>query len=267
MQEEIWKPVIGFEGYYEVSNLGNVRSVERYVKQADHLRFVRQRIKKQVINRYGYPVVTLCRERKSQQYRVHRLVAEAFIPNPENKPFVDHINTNKLDFSIDNLRWVDAKENANNENTKRNCREKTYTKERSIKTLQTKRERGSVKGPKAVYQYAKDGSFVNEFESMEDAMRETGIHSTAIARSLNDNTMSAGGYMWLDEKHSHATPYQRRNHKKYNKVSFYSKDGELIGVYNSVEQAEKETGIFRRNIVRNASIPPGKTRRYKFVLE
>ena len=136
--EEVWKPVVGFEGYYEISSYGRVRSVERYVRQSNHLRYVPMKIKKIIPNRFGYPVVTLCRNRRSRQYGIHRLLAEAFIPNPENKPFVDHINTDITDFRLDNLRWVTAKENANNSLTLKHCRENTYTPERSKKIIESK---------------------------------------------------------------------------------------------------------------------------------
>ena len=265
MEIEIWKPIVGYEGLYEVSNYGRVKSIERYVKQADHLRYVPERIKK-TSSHFGYPVVTLCANRKSKMYPIHRLVAEAFIPNPRNKPFVDHINTDKTDFRICNLRWVDAKENANNITTLANCRERTYTPERSRKTLETKRKRGSVKGPKAVFQYTKEGQFVAEFESMEDAMRKTSIHATSIGRALDDHTQSAGGYMWFSSRAKVVEPYRKRYRRKFTKVSYYDKNGSLIKVFDSLAQAQEETGIHRENIVRNARLE-GKARRYKFKLE
>jgi len=266
MDNEIWKPISGFEGYYEVSSFGRIRSVERYVKQANHLRYVKPKIKQAIVGSDGYPRVTLCRDRKSRQYRVHRLVADSFIPNPDNKPFVDHINTDKTDFRIENLRWVDACENARNPNTMEHCRLNTYTKERSRKIHETTRARGTRNAPKTVYQYTKDGLFVESFDSLEEAGRKTNIHPTSIRRSLNDNTQSAGGYMWFTTPQTNTPLYKRREHKKYKRVSYYDKKGELIGVYGSLQEAEIETGIDRHNIVRNA-LSDSKPRRYKFKLE
>ena len=117
-EKEIWKDVLYrggmYIGYYEVSNLGRVRSVKRQVKQGNHIVSVREKIKKQNIDAHGYPYVTLCKDKKSIPAKIHTLVAEAFIPNPENKPYVDHINTDRSDYRIENLRWVTRQENYDN---------------------------------------------------------------------------------------------------------------------------------------------------------
>lgn len=97
--EEIWK-VIEEEPKYEVSNFGNIRNSKT------------KRLRKLEMNEKGYLRVKL-----NKQYRVHRLVATAFIDNPENKPEVDHIDGDKRNNRVDNLRWVTGKENMNNENT------------------------------------------------------------------------------------------------------------------------------------------------------
>ena len=97
---EIWKDVIGYEGYYQVSNLGRVKRVNG---------------KKEHILNGGlgtYIGVSLCIDGKVKQYGVHRLVAQAFIPNPENKPQVNHINGDKYDNRVENLEWTSASENS-----------------------------------------------------------------------------------------------------------------------------------------------------------
>lgn len=114
MENEIWKPIKGYEGLYEVSNLGRVKSLER-VRPNMSKGLYKERILKNQISRGGYHKVALLRnEGKMKLYSVHRLVAEAFIPNPFNKPCIDHINTIKTDNSIENLRWATWKENINN---------------------------------------------------------------------------------------------------------------------------------------------------------
>ena len=108
MKEE-WRPVKGYEDRYEVSNMGLVRSITRVTS------YGRRRKSKEIyvktIN--GYKVVSLF-DSKIRNHKIHRLVADAFIPNPENKPCVDHIDTNRTNNNVDNLRWVTYKENANN---------------------------------------------------------------------------------------------------------------------------------------------------------
>ena len=114
MMNEIWRPIKGYEGLYEVSNLGRVKSLER-VRPNMANGLYKERILKGQINRGGYHKVALLRnEGKSKLCSVHRLVAEAFISNPNNKPCIDHINTIKTDNSVENLRWVTWKENVNN---------------------------------------------------------------------------------------------------------------------------------------------------------
>lgn len=104
---EIWKDVVGFEGLYQVSNLGNVKSL-------NYLRSGQERILKQnTINKRGCRQVKLFRDGKHYCKQVHRIVAEAFVPNPENKPQVNHINENPSDNRAINLNWMTAKENVN----------------------------------------------------------------------------------------------------------------------------------------------------------
>ena len=110
MEEEIWKPIKEFEGYYEVSNMGRVRSL-------NYKRTGKKKILKNIEDYKGYLEVGLTKNGKRKQFKVHRLVAKAFIPNPENKPCIDHINTIKSDNRVENLRWVTYKENSNNEKT------------------------------------------------------------------------------------------------------------------------------------------------------
>lgn len=137
--KEIWKDIAGYEGLFEISNLGRVKSIERWVKQGDYMRHVKESYKKLHIGPYGYPSVTLCKDGKSKTIPIHRLLAAAFIPNPECKTAVDHINTDRTDYRLENLRWVTNKENSNNELTLQHCRENTYTSESTQKSLNTKK--------------------------------------------------------------------------------------------------------------------------------
>lgn len=116
--KEIWKDIIGFEGIYEVSNIGRVRSLDRqiYNKSSSQAtigfyRFYPGKILRNVLQSTGYNNVTLHKEGTSYPSLVHRLVASCFIPNPENKPQVNHINSVRNDNRVENLEWCTASEN------------------------------------------------------------------------------------------------------------------------------------------------------------
>lgn len=129
-EKEIWKPIKGYEGLYEVSNLGRVRSLDReiiYKNGAKHIH--KGKILKLQYDRYGYLYITLNNKCDTKKCTVHRLVAEAFIPNVDNKPCIDHINTIKDDNRVENLRWVTYKENMNNELSKKHMRDRVFSEE------------------------------------------------------------------------------------------------------------------------------------------
>ena len=116
MEGEIWKDIEGYEGLYQVSNMGRVKSLGRKVKNISLKRGYREtkdKILKQYIDRYGYLKVVLTKETQRSYFTAHRLVALAFIDNPLNKPSVDHKNTIRTDNRVENLRWLTQKEQLN----------------------------------------------------------------------------------------------------------------------------------------------------------
>ena len=111
---EIWKEIKGYEGLYEVSSEGRVRVSDKLVKTKGNVLYLRKGVILKESYTRGYSQVVLTKDGIRKGYKVHRLVAESFIPNPDNKPEVDHINCDRSDNIVENLRWVTAKENSNN---------------------------------------------------------------------------------------------------------------------------------------------------------
>lgn len=114
--KEVWKDVVGYEGLYQVSNLGRVKSLARFKLNHGKLKPIPERILKpwemsKQTNGQAYMMVSLYQNAKRKSALVHRLVAEAFIPNPENKPTVNHKNGDKYNNQVDNLEWMTQREN------------------------------------------------------------------------------------------------------------------------------------------------------------
>lgn len=109
----MWKDIKGYEGYYQINELGDVRSLDRVVVCGDKggLMTRKGRIMDKVVNKDGYLNVGLSKFDKRKIYRIHRLVAETFLPNPENKPQVNHIDNDRKNNNVENLEWVTISEN------------------------------------------------------------------------------------------------------------------------------------------------------------
>lgn len=110
--KEIWKPIKGYEGYYEISSYGRLRSCDRIIVQGKNFLHLKGRFMCPSICRStGYYITTLSRNGIKKRKLLHRLIAKAFIPNPDNKPMIDHINGVRTDNGIENLRWCTNREN------------------------------------------------------------------------------------------------------------------------------------------------------------
>lgn len=174
---EVWKPVVGYEGYYEVSNIGNVRSVSHEVPTFWGSRISPgKNVRLNYNKRTGYLMVCLSKNGEHKTRLVHRLVAMAFIPNTMAKPQVNHKNENKTDNRIDNLEWCDAAYN-NNYGTKR---ERISQKNKASKC-------------KPVAQI-ENGIIVAVFPSTIAARHIT--DPGHIGACANGKRKTAGGYKW-----------------------------------------------------------------------
>ena len=186
---EIWKPIRDYEGLYEVSNLGRIKRLGNDKNR-------KEKILKPYKNKLGYLRVTLSKDNKVKYMFIHRLVAIAFIPNPENKPCIDHINAIPSDNRVENLRWATYKENMNNELTKEKLsgeNSNNYGKPRSeeVKKKISESQKGG-KNPKArgVFCYELNKSW----NTSAEASRELNIDSSNITKCCKGKCKSVKGY-------------------------------------------------------------------------
>ena len=195
--KEIWKDIEGYEGY-QVSNLGRVKSLDRIDSNNHPLKGV---ILKPYISNSGYLLVGLYKQQRCYKKLVHRLVGEAFIPNPDNNPEIDHINTIKTDNTVwlnedgsinyekTNLRWVTQKENINNPLTKTKMQ---INARKPSKGKYGKKHHRS----KPIIQYDKEGNFIKEWDCANDVERVLGISNKHIGSVCLGKRKSCGGYIW-----------------------------------------------------------------------
>lgn len=183
-----WKDIEGYEGLYQVSTDGRVRSIDRYIKYKNgKIRFIKGNLIKCKLNNRDYLIISLSKNSKQKTYLIHRLVAEAFIPNPNNKPCVDHIiplsqgGTNE----VTNLRWVTHKENNNNPLTIKN-REELY-KNRTGKNNPMYGRTGS-KNPNARAVWCEE--LQKSWSTVKECSDELGISSQALCNHLKGKTNS-----------------------------------------------------------------------------
>lgn len=177
--EEIWKPVVGFETRYAVSNTGKVKRlyVPKRKGPGEHER--KEMILKQRFNNMGYAVIDLYVKSKRYQMLVHRVVAISFIENPNNYPIINHKDETPTNNHVDNLEWCTHKYNSNYGTSKEKIREKNS---------------------KAIYQIdAKTGEIIRRFNSSMDIQRKLGLSNGSINDCVNGkrNRQTLGGYRWI----------------------------------------------------------------------
>ena len=194
MEKEIWRDVKDYEGLYQVSNLGRVKSL-------NYRRTGREEILKPSMNTCGYLFVDLSKYGKQKAFLVHRLVAEAFIPNPENLQQINHKDEDKTNNCVWNLEWCDSKYNNNygtrNKRIADALKGVPKTEETKRKISETKKGVPNVKLSKPVLQLDKvTGEVIREWPSTREVQRQLGYTIQSIYACCNGKYKSSYGFKW-----------------------------------------------------------------------
>lgn len=201
--KEIWRPIDGFENRYAVSSKGRVKNIET------------GRVLKNNINNHGYAIAYLYNsDGKPKHIAVHRLVAQAFLPNPDNLPQVNHIDECKTNNDVTNLEWCTASQNTRYSAHQQSCR---------------------------INQLSLDGKLIKTWDSSEQIKRELGYHSGSIIHCCKGKHKQVYGFRW-----QYADPEQQR--KVNRPVAALTKDGEFVAKYRSATEASRYLNICRQAI-------------------
>lgn len=244
LMEEIWKDVEGFEGLYQVSNHGRVKSLGFDKWHKGRL------IKPHFDGLKHYLFVQLYKKGVCKKVNVHRLVASAFIPNPNNLPQVNHKDECKTNNVVSNLEWCTKEYNINyNDGAAIKRAIKTRYERHNVKDIvakikATKIKRGSYSAERPVNQFTWSGEFVARYISATDAYKKTGVQMHVIGRCCKGEHKQGGGFIWLyDEDIDKIKERTLDAHPNAKRVGQYDLNENLIKTWSSATDACKTLGI------------------------
>lgn len=174
LENEIWKDIKGYEGKYQISSIGRIKSLGRWVKHKGW-RFEEERMLNQYMSQTGYFYVALSKDSIQKKYKVHRLVAEAFLENPDNLPVINHKNEVKTDNRVENLEFCSVKYNTN------------YGSGRAKMILKIK---------KPVVQLDLNDNVLKRWDSLKDITDVLGYNKACISECCHQKQQTAYGYKW-----------------------------------------------------------------------
>ena len=215
--EEIWKDIEGYESLYMVSSLGRVKSLGNGNSNKSKLK-----IMKTTLNHKGYPMIKLCKEGVGKGFSVHRLVAKAFIPNPNNLPQVNHKDENKQNNCVENLEWCTNEYNHNYGTRIERVRQKQIGNPNMKSGLG---KFGILNGnSRPILQFSKDWDFIKKWDSIADSSRGIGKPYKGCVSTISGccagKKKTAYGYKW-----GYADDYERIPFKVFDLEMYRKKVG------------------------------------------
>lgn len=219
MENIEYSPVPGWEGFYEISKCGKVRSVGRIIPTKHGQRYLAPKILSVYVNGTGYPSVFFGKPGKTCNRTIHRLLAETFIPNPDDKPFINHKDSDRKNFSLDNLEWVTHKENI-------------------LHAVKAGRIRIPTTGV-GITQYSLSGEKIRDYVSISNAATITGIKKLVSYKFKTPVKLM--GSLWLRSDLPIYIPTSRFKEKLVTKT-FIGRVKEQTGV--SAELCESAANVY-----------------------
>lgn len=226
---EEWRPVVGFEGLYEVSNLGRVKSLKREFTDSMGRHIIRpfKILKILIQSQTGYPYLTLHKNKKQYHPNIHRLVAEAFLPNPDNLPCVNHKDEDRTNSILSNLEWCTYGYN------------NTYNNNQRVRQTTRYRKRGSRK----ICQYDLNGNLIRKYDMWPLEFQR--IYGMRIQGCIDGSKQTAYGYVWRYEGEPfNYTP--KHIHGPQMIVQMFDSKGLLVKVFDGVAKALQELGTCKQ---------------------
>ena len=250
LEGEVWKDVVGYEGLYMISSEGRVKSIYYplvYLKN-------KTAVILKCFKNNGYPCATLLKNKRRTQKKIHRLIAEAFIPNPKNLPFINHKDENRNNSVLSNIEWCDQKYNTN------------------YGSAPERRRNGNIKSwenkCKLIKQYSLDGILLNTYRGKTE-IENAGFNYSHAYWCCRKRNKTSQGYIWRfdNDPFCHAIYNTSRNSLK-KRVNCYDLNGNLIQSFESISDAslfisQKENKESLADVPRISSCCNGKRKTYK----